>query len=333
MNCPAIGHNAGRPSIVAGNPRWEENGLKVQLSLTESQFSYNDKKSQKRAKDKQKVNNPTTMTLGTSALCLAVLLLQATVSQAKRLGEQGRDKYIHDETNEWQEFDLDAEQEEGDEFWSRFLEERSSMAPPAIEPPASVDRCANVTCTNPVEGCDPFDGQCKPIDAIVPCIAIIDESSVSDFNVEQQWRNFRTQYPDRPFCLLRPLSKDYLDELYLPPAFVNDTRTTFADVSRDDLGDQSIIPGPSDWFTICGFGVYMGSDVEFIGKFLDTSGSMTRFTVADSENLFLEKVSNSNLVIREVFNGQEDWITPFLTTLVPSSQRLKKRRRALLKVD
>jgi hypothetical protein len=179
------------------------------------------------------------------------------------------------------------------------------------------DLCANVTCDNPIDGCDPFDGICKPKDAAVPCIAIIDESSQSDSYIESQWAEFRTEYPDRPFCLLQPLNSAS-SRLYIPPSFLSDFRTTFAQVSRDNLGASSEIqPSPSDWFNICGFGVYEGSDIDFIGKFLDTSGSMSLSTVQASNDLFDENVNSTGLTIQEVFNGIEDWITPFLTTLVP----------------
>jgi len=189
-----------------------------------------------------------------------------------------------------------------------------------VDPPF-VDLCAGVSCENPViEGCDPFDGICKPKDAAVPCIAIIDESdNFSDANIEAKWATFRTTYPDRPFCLLQPLDSA-LSRLYLPPSFLSDSRTTFAQVSRDDLGPASEIqPSPSDWFGICGFGVYEGSDIDFIGKFLDTSGSMNETTVQASNSMFDQKVSAASLTIEEVFNEDEDWITPFLTTLVPGA--------------
>lgn len=202
-----------------------------------------------------------------------------------------------------------AETIEDAEFWGRFLAEQSSM-------PLEVDRCADVSCTNPMEGCDPFDGKCKLIDGIVPCVAIIDESSQSDSFIDARWAEFRDQFPFRPFCLLRPL--DPLSRLYLPPAFVNDTRTIFANVSRDDLGLESVVQGPSDWFTICELGVYEKSGIDFIGRFLDVSGSMDLQTVFESDAIFQEKVRNANINIKVVQNIDEDWITPFLTTLVPS---------------
>ncbi len=296
-----------------------------------------ESQNQERRQAKKSVTDYATMKLDIVAFSLSLTFLQPAVAQTRRLGSQQSSQTKKDL----------KEKQESVEFWSRFLQEPSSLsvrptpspmqqAQPSQSPiqtvqptqsptltvqptqmPSDIDRCANVTCTNPIEGCDPFDGECKLIDAVVPCIAVIDESdNFSDLVIEQKWENFRAQYPDRPFCLLRPL---YDGRLYLPPAFVNDTRTIFADVSRDDLGTSSIIPGPSDWFSICGFSVYQGSDIEYIGNFIDTSGSMVLATVAESNALFLEKANNANLSIRQVDNTLEDWITPFITTLVPSS--------------
>lgn len=200
---------------------------------------------------------------------------------------------------------------EDSDYWGRVLQQDMSVP---------VDRCADVTCENPIEGCDPFDGICKPIDAVVPCIAIIDESdNFSDDTIEALWTNFRQVYPDRPFCLLQPLNSAS-SRLYIPPSFLSDPRTTFAQVSRDNLGAASEIqPSPSNWFNICGFDIYQGSDIDFIGKFLDTSGSMTLTTVFASNDLFDQNVSNAGLTNRDVFNSREDWITPFVTTLVPGA--------------
>ncbi|KAG7354438.1 hypothetical protein IV203_003794 [Nitzschia inconspicua] len=219
---------------------------------------------------------------------------------------------------------LDSDGTEG-ELWNMYVVEQiaslstaPSPSPPTTEPPR---RCEDVDCTNLEERCDPLDGVCKLLDSIVPCIAIIDESdNFPDSHFDAQWTTFRADYPDRPFCLLRPIRDNSLDRLYLPPPFLNDTRVTYAEVSRDDLGTNSLIqPVPTDWFSICGFSIYNGTTVEFIGMFLDTSGSMTESTVSESLALFEENAADAGLTIEQVFNTREDWITPFLTTLVPSS--------------
>jgi hypothetical protein len=44
---------------------------------------------------------------------------------------------------------------------------------------------------------------------------------------------------------------------------------------------------------------------------------MTLSTVRASYDDFLDDLAAANLTIAQVFNGQERWITPFLTTLAP----------------
>lgn len=249
------------------------------------------------------------------ATLLVISSLETVESRLTSRKENTKDKLIkqvQEETKDEEVVPSLADEDVG--FWGRVLQDDMSM----MGPPE--DLCADVTCDNPIEGCDPFDGICKPKDAAVPCIAIIDESdNFSDADIAAKWANFRELYPDRPFCLLQPLNSAS-SRLYIPPSFLSDSRTTFAQVSRDDLGGASEIqPSPSDWFGICGFGVYEGSDIDFIGKFLDTSGSMTLNTVRASNDLFDTNVSNAGLAIREVFNTREDWITPFVTTLVPGN--------------
>lgn len=54
------------------------------------------------------------------------------------------------------------------------------------------------------EVCDPTTGECIEAEALVPCIAVIDEWSNIARTQQAKWENFRTEYPKRPFCLLRP---------------------------------------------------------------------------------------------------------------------------------
>lgn len=69
----------------------------------------------------------------------------------------------------------------------------------------------------------------------------------------------------------------------------------------------------SDWYTICGIdNLPEGSK---IALFIDNSGSMTTATIQASYNLLLTKLSEKNITVITVTNGNEDWITPFLTDL------------------
>jgi len=86
---------------------------------------------------------------------------------------------------------------------------------------------------------------------------------------------------------------------------------TFGPVQVNRDGGNTVIA--SDWYTICGIAsLPAGSS---IALFIDNSGSMTTATVQASYNLFLSKLAEKNISVITVTNGNEDWITPFLTEL------------------
>ena len=89
-----------------------------------------------------------------------------------------------------------------------------------------------------------------------------------------------------------------------------------ADVTRDGEGGGAPI---SDWFSICELDKYMSSDIQFVGLFYDTSGSMTAATAAGSRAKFIEDLSAAGLNYTEVFDMSENWISPFETSLIPMS--------------
>lgn len=77
--------------------------------------------------------------------------------------------------------------------------------------------------------------------------------------------------------------------------------------------DNGVAANASDWYTICGLdNLPEGSK---IALFIDNSGSMTTATIQASYNLLLSKLAAKNISIITVENGNEDWITPFLTDL------------------
>jgi Bacterial Ig-like domain len=135
-------------------------------------------------------------------------------------------------------------------------------------------------------------------------IAVIDESNDSQSYVDVKWAEFRAIYPDRPFCLLRPVSS--FGFLNIPDGFDG----IFSDVNRDE-GDTA---QASDWFTICKLNE-IDPLIRKVGLFVDNSGSMTISTVAASLNLFLQKVAQANLETVEVYRGDERWIDVFLVDL------------------
>ena len=93
-------------------------------------------------------------------------------------------------------------------------------------------------------------------------------------------------------------------------------RTIVSAVNRDD-GDPALA---SDWFDICGLNRLSPSSITFIGLFVDDSGSMTLSTVGASLSLFDTNLAARQVSIVRVYNGDERWIDPFLTTLAPTPQ-------------
>jgi hypothetical protein len=57
------------------------------------------------------------------------------------------------------------------------------------------------------------------------------------------------------------------------------------------------------------------SGVDYIGLFVDESGSMNRYTVRASLNLLFQDLEALDVTYCTVVNGAEDWITPFNTEL------------------
>eukprot|EP00980_Cylindrotheca_fusiformis_P004435 scaffold948_cov106-Cylindrotheca_fusiformis.AAC.7 len=165
-----------------------------------------------------------------------------------------------------------------------------------------------IPCSNSTFVCDPIDGICKKPDDLIPCVAVIDESSVSSSYLNQLWEEFRTRFPDRPFTMLQPPSS--VGSLYLPPDFVEDPLTRYFPVVRDtEMG----LP-PSDWYELSGMPQY--SNAKYVGLFIDNSGSLEEWQVQGSIDLFLNKTAEMGLEVRRVVNPDENPFLPFLTTLV-----------------
>ncbi len=118
-------------------------------------------------------------------------------------------------------------------------------------------------------------------------------------------------YPNRPFCLLVP-DPQFLSSTAPPAEYENDG------LSPDGI-DRTICPQgsktaglASDYFEICNRRRFTGdANVDFVGVFIDESGSMTRSTVKASLAKFEEDLASFGLAISSLFNGREDWITAF----------------------
>ena len=72
----------------------------------------------------------------------------------------------------------------------------------------------------------------------------------------------------------------------------------------------------SDYLHECGYTNLASTGVKVIGVFVDESGSMTRRTVEASLRKLVRGLRANRISYCTVFNGIEDWITPFNTTLV-----------------
>jgi hypothetical protein len=147
---------------------------------------------------------------------------------------------------------------------------------------------------------------------LVPCISVIDEAD--DYNNSvADWNEFRSTYPNRPFCLLVPSDLEYY-EIKIPDAALNDPNFRVHNVTRDKA-----TTAPDDWFELYGLKDLGAANVQSLGLFIDVSGSLGKWHIQNSYNKFLEDAASANLTICEVFNEDEDWISPFLTTLTPDS--------------
>jgi hypothetical protein len=101
----------------------------------------------------------------------------------------------------------------------------------------------------------------------------------------------------------------------VPSAFVSDPN---ARVIYNVVRDYGAAGAAMDWYTMCGLNAYNGTGtVNWVGLFIDNSGSMTESEVAASRDLLYAKLASINVTVQKVVNGNENWILPFMTTLVP----------------
>ena len=90
-------------------------------------------------------------------------------------------------------------------------------------------------------------------------------------------------------------------------------RTTLSLVNRD-YGDKS---KASDWFKECGLDRFGSESIDFIGLFIDVSGSMGFDTVQESAKKFVNEMDCAGISVDLVFNDDERWLDPFFTSLKP----------------
>lgn len=180
--------------------------------------------------------------------------------------------------------------------------------------------CSKVSCAVGKK-CDPYSCLCFDEDLLAPCVAVIDEDD--DFNCnnwngntpctqEDLWDLFRQEYRYRPFCLLIP-ADEANDPLSLPDNFLNDGNK----VIKYGIDRNGAI---EDWASYCELDGYTSNNVQFIGLFVDNSGSMYRSTVQNSIDQLYDDCGDQGMEVKEVYNADENWILPFLTSLKPEEQ-------------
>ncbi len=137
---------------------------------------------------------------------------------------------------------------------------------------------------------------------------IDEDESFGNPNQATLWSEFRTAYPFRPFCLLVPSDGS---NMQVPSAFLTDLN---ARVIYNVVRDYGVVGAAMDWYTMCGLSAYY---VDWVGLFIDDSGSMIESNVAASRDLLYSTLESNNISVQKVVNSNENWILPFMTTLVP----------------
>ena len=142
-------------------------------------------------------------------------------------------------------------------------------------------------------------GENKSIKQPAVCISLIDETSRDRDTIENDWNNFRSNYPSRPFFLLQV---DDNDDLLEPIRFKADTLAVGAIPVNKDKGQPNRV---SDWFSICNLSQYSaGTSISLV---IDNSGSMTESTVSASLDLFEAKCAAAGFVIYKESMTRERW--------------------------
>ena len=160
----------------------------------------------------------------------------------------------------------------------------------------------------------------ETLNRLITCVAVIDEScygqnvgcSSHHTDFKSEWNRFRSNYPDRPFCLLQVLPFTS-ESLNIPPKFTaeqSEGTVTYSTVARD----QGNVDDRSDWFEICDLEGLRQEGITRLAFFIDESGSMTRIDVEASFNYFEERVLEEGLeIVAGIYNADENWIAPFDT--------------------
>ena len=185
----------------------------------------------------------------------------------------------------------------------------------------TTDTCDPVTgCIHTVtcgenEICGSTTGACEfDIYKFRPCIAVNDDWFDSEDSLNNDWSSFLNEHPNRPFCLLRPLDPSVsYNPVRFPtdPDFLSNPNVIVATVNRDE-GDPALA---SDWLAACNYTDLSISDIDFVGLYVDETGSMTRDTVRASLNKFYADLTAASKTYCSYFSEAGDWIESFYIEL------------------
>ncbi len=151
-----------------------------------------------------------------------------------------------------------------------------------------------------------------------PCIAVIDETSVSQQVINADWTAFRSTWPSRPFRILQVMRQDgSFSGLKLPSS----TNNAIFAVNQIDRDARSV----SNWFNIAELSNYTAGTTVTI--WIDSSGSMTLSDVQQQYDLFLADCAAAGLIVQfgdsstNMAAGidEERYIWPFIDTLTGGS--------------
>lgn len=157
------------------------------------------------------------------------------------------------------------------------------------------------------------------------CISVVDETDNqydTQSEVDADWKDFRTNYPKRPFWILRPGNEN----VTLPTAWSSDSYTNGPIQVKRDGGNVS---SRSDWFTLTELDkAPAGTNVSLV---VDKSGSMTRQTVAASLDLFLQKCREAGIIVND--GGNEITMSPIEHYIAQHNRDLDNDLHKLLVID
>ena len=151
---------------------------------------------------------------------------------------------------------------------------------------------------------------------IVPCISVIDENSnQNQTQVNTDWTDFRTAWPDRPFHVLHAKNQagTAWDGLTLPTNATQGVDYEYYQIERDPSTPLTSFTGTYDWFTLTGCDSLPSGAT--VALFIDDSGSLNVADVEDQLGEFEADCAANNISIVRLYNANEEFIKPFITTL------------------